>query len=85
MSKEQRHLIFITLVLSSLMVLFPPYYIELFSFYDHGYSFILDPPLHSSAGEIYAKINVLRLLIQLAVLWAISGLFFLGLKRKLNT
>lgn len=73
MNKAQRKAVQIAAVVSLLMLLFPPFeYFQPIMFtgqeaYDLKYEFILEGSLEN--------INVLYLLIQLAVLWFICGLF----------
>jgi hypothetical protein len=63
MNKNQKIVISVCAIIIFLMLLFPPFYIQLSgSIFNMGYGFILNPPLYSSS--ISASVDIAMLLAQ---------------------
>lgn len=84
MNNAQKKTILIACILSTLMVCYPPFHVRFsgtVDWHDAGYSLIINPPLVSWGEDLFAQIDIERLLLQLAGLWLISGIFVVGLKK----
>ncbi|MDI1301267.1 MAG: hypothetical protein PSX71_05140 [bacterium] len=76
MNKNQLTLLAIAVALTVIVLLYPPYMMSLTGA-DMGYHFLFNLPAIISA---FAVINTGKLLIQLAILWAIAAGFFFSMK-----
>jgi len=72
MNNKQKNIIFITVGIMTLMLLFPPYVVLNYKqvIIDAGYGFItsLPPYLYASGGSAPATVNISTLLTQVSIL-----------------
>jgi hypothetical protein len=85
MNKPQRIVLRIAAAVVALMVLFPPYALEVGAakiVRERGYGFIADLPIANfgEGGKYPAKVDIEKLAAQIAGVLIVGGLVFLSLK-----